>query len=180
MPACSVQIGCLRPDGSADHAWRQKCFRLGVNVRPSPRLFLLSFVAVLLAGCGKPERRYLDARSNADNPPGYAFSGAVLVGDTLYISGHLGLQSDNKVPADPAAEARLVLDQVKGVLAKAGMTMDDLVQVQITCTDLSLYATFNGVYKTYFEKEFPARAFLGTDKLLFGARFEVLGIAVKR
>lgn len=129
---------------------------------------------------GKPERRYIDARSNADTPPGYAFSGGVLIGDTLYISGHLGLQDNNTIPADPETEARRVLDQIRDVLTKAGMTMDDLVQVQIFCTDLTLYGTFNRVYKTYFEKEFPARAFLGTDKLLFGARFEVLGIAVKR
>lgn len=128
----------------------------------------------------KPERVYIGARSNADDPPGYAFSGAVLVGDTLYISGHLGLREDNTLPADPAEEAKRVLDQIKGVLAEAGMTMDDLVQVQITCTDLKLYPVFNAVYKTYFTREFPARAFLGTNQLLFGARFEVLGIAVKR
>jgi len=42
------------------------------------------------------------------------------------------------------------------------------------------YDAFNRVYCTYFTKEFPARAFLGAGTLLFGARFEVQGIAVRR
>ena len=60
------------------------------------------------------------------------------------------------------------------------MTMDDLVSVQIFCSDVRHYDAFNGVYRTYFKKEFPARAFIGAGTLLFGARFEVQGIAVKR
>jgi len=104
----------------------------------------------------------------------------VQVGNTLYISGHLGLDAARHVPDTAEAEARLVLNAVKATLAGAGMTMDDLVMVQIHCSDLSLYGAFNDIYRTYFTKEFPARAFLGTNKLLFNARFEVLGIAVKR
>ena len=60
------------------------------------------------------------------------------------------------------------------------MTMDDLVSVQFFCSDVSHYVAFNEVYKTYFKKEYPARAFIGSGKLLFDARFEVQGIAVKR
>ena len=60
------------------------------------------------------------------------------------------------------------------------MWVDDLVSVQVFCSDVSHYDSFNRVYRTYFTKEFPARAFLGSGPLLFGARFEVQGIAVKR
>ena len=42
------------------------------------------------------------------------------------------------------------------------------------------YDAFNSVYRTYFTTEFPARAFLGSGTLLFGARFEVMGIAVRK
>jgi 2-iminobutanoate/2-iminopropanoate deaminase len=65
-------------------------------------------------------------------------------------------------------------------VVKAGMTMDDLVSVQIYCSDLRHYDAFNTVYRRYFTREFPARAFLGSGPLLFGARFEVVGVAVKR
>jgi enamine deaminase RidA (YjgF/YER057c/UK114 family) len=60
------------------------------------------------------------------------------------------------------------------------MTMDDFVMVQVSCPDLSLYDIFNKVYRTYFHAPYPARAFLGSGKLLRDAHFEVLGIAVKR
>ena len=52
--------------------------------------------------------------------------------------------------------------------------------VQVFCSDVAHYAAFNEVYRTFFTKEFPARAFVGSGTLLFGARFEVQGIAVKR
>lgn len=138
-------------------------------------------VAILLGAAGlhaAEERKYIDGRSASDEgvPP---FSGAVLVGDTLYISGSLGLV-DGKVPEDPADEARAVMNAVKAQVEAAGMTMDDIVQVQIFCSDVSHYGAFNGVYRTFFSKEFPARAFIGSGNLLFDARFEVMAIAVKR
>jgi enamine deaminase RidA (YjgF/YER057c/UK114 family) len=60
------------------------------------------------------------------------------------------------------------------------MTMDDLVYVQIFCNDLTLYDRFNAIYKTYFTKELPARAFIGANALLRGGHFELQAIAVKR
>ena len=91
----------------------------------------------------------------------------------------LGLEN-GEVPAEPAEEARNVLDAIKGTLEEAGMTMDDLVYVQIFCSDVSYYASFNEVYRAYFTQEFPARAFVGAGTLLFDARFEIQAIAVKR
>lgn len=84
------------------------------------------------------------------------------------------------VPDDPKEEARVLLDTVKSTLEAAGMTMDDLVYVQIFCSDVAHYDAFNEVYRTYFLQEFPARAFLASGTLLFNARFEVQSIAVKR
>jgi reactive intermediate/imine deaminase len=124
-------------------------------------------------------RTYIDGRSATDEGAA-PFSGAVLVGDTLYLSGSLGLDEDRKVPADPTNEARNVMNAIRSNLKAAGMTMDDLVSVQIFCSDVKHYQAFNAVYKTYFTKEYPARAFIGAGTLLFGARFEVQGIAVKR
>ena len=124
-------------------------------------------------------RRYTNPRSAADSTA-LPFSGAVLVGNTLYLSGTIGLDENQQVPSTPEAEARLVLNSMQGTLEAAGMTMDDLVSVQVFCSDVAHYAAFNAVYRTYFTKEFPARAFVGAGTLLFDARFEVQGIAVKR
>ncbi len=124
-------------------------------------------------------RSYINGRTAADSdvPP---FSGAVLIGDTLYLSGTIGLDENNEVPDDPAEEARLVMNSIKANIEAAGMTMDDIVVIQVFCSDVVHYQAFNDVYRTFFTKEYPARAFLGAGTLLFNARFEVQGIAVKR
>jgi reactive intermediate/imine deaminase len=124
-------------------------------------------------------RRYISPRTAADAalPP---FSGAVQIGKTLYLSGDIGLDGNGKVPGTAEAEARLLLDNVQRTLKEAGLTMDDLVFVQVFCSDVTHYDAFNRVYRTYFKKEFPARAFIGAGKLLFDARFEMQGIAVQR
>jgi 2-iminobutanoate/2-iminopropanoate deaminase len=117
-------------------------------------------------------------------PPGMArvpFSDAVRVGDTLYVAGRLGVdRTSGKPPADPADEARAVMNDVRAVLAAAGMTPDDLVNVTVFAPDVSHFAAFNAVYLTYFSGPLPARAFIGSGPLLFGCRFEVTGIAVAR
>ena len=149
------------------------------------RIRSLSTFAVLLAMTGlathaaAQQREYINARSATD-AAALPFSGAVLAGNTLYLSGTIGLDSNQQVPSTAEAEARLVLDNVRNTLASAGMTMDDLVTVQVFCSDVAHYDAFNAVYRTYFEDEFPARAFLGAGTLLFNARFEVQGIAVRR
>lgn len=125
----------------------------------------------------KSERRYILLDPDSKRP----FSNGVLVGNTLYVAGSLGLDpKTGRPPADVEDEARLALDTIRATLAKADMTMDDLVAVEIHCPDVAHYDKFNGVYRTYFKGNFPARAFLGSGPLLFGARFEVKGIAVKR
>lgn len=124
-------------------------------------------------------RRYVDPTMASDTAS-FPYSEGVLVGNTLYLSGTIGVLPGNKVPDTATEEARLVMDNVKRILEGAGMTMDDLVSVQVFCSDLSTYAEFNRVYATYFTREYPARAFLGVAHVLFGARFEVQSIAVKR
>ena len=105
----------------------------------------------------------------------------VVADGTIYVAGTLGLDPETgKPPADAKMEARLALDEFRRKLALAGATMDDLVSVQVFCPDLSLYEVFNAVYRTYFENGFPARTFVGSGPLLFGSRFEINGIAVKR
>jgi len=99
-------------------------------------------------------RRYINLPKVVQAP----FSDGVLVGNTLYIAGRLGLDpKTGKLPDDIEQEARIVLDGLKSVLTEAGMTMDDLVFVQVFCPDISLYAKFNDVYKIYFGKDYPAR-----------------------
>jgi enamine deaminase RidA (YjgF/YER057c/UK114 family) len=140
-------------------------------------LSLLGLLGLLALGAGGGRRQYIEP--STPDGDGLPFSGGVMVGKTLYLSGALGLK-DGKVPDDPATEARILLDRYKSRLATVGMTMDDLVSVQVFCSDVAHYDVWNRVYRTYFTKEFPARAFVGSGTLLRGARFEMQAIAVKR
>ena len=149
------------------------------------------FVLPLLAACTPEptpeateeppvrERHYVNPRTaaDADVPP---FSGGVMVGDTFYVAGTIGLLPDQTVPDTAQEEARLVMTSVQNTLEAAGLTMDDLVFVQVYSSDVADYDAFNEVYRTFFTQEYPARAYLGSGALLFGARFEVLGFAVRR
>lgn len=144
-----------------------------------PALVLVaSLLATALARNARTERQYFQLPAMAElNLP---FSDAVLVGDTLYLSGNGGLDVATMTsPPDPKDEARLLMENFQATLALADMTLDDLVSVTIYCPDLSLYGDFNEVYRSYFDGEFPARAFIGSGPLLFGMRFEMQAIAVK-
>jgi 2-iminobutanoate/2-iminopropanoate deaminase len=116
-----------------------------------------------------------------DDNPQLPFSGAILAGNTLYLSGRIGIDSKTgKAPADVDEEIQLLLDHMKATLVAAGMTMDDLAYVQIACTDLSLYDKFNAAYHKYFTtKDLPAREFIGAATLLRGGHFEMQAIAVR-
>jgi 2-iminobutanoate/2-iminopropanoate deaminase len=118
--------------------------------------------------------------AGAVSTAGPAFSGAVLAGDTLYVSGTTDTDpATGKPPADVSEGARLVMGNIKRAVEQAGLTMDDLVWVQVFATDLADYAAFNAVYRTFFTGPLPARAFVGAGSLLNQAHFEVMGIAVR-
>jgi len=144
----------------------------------------LALTALLSGSCaavlqGLPKVRHYNLPGRSDDLP---FSHAVLAGSTLYVAGTLGIDPrTGEPPEDPEAEIRLMLDGFREKLSSAGMTMDDLVQVQVFASDLSLYGTFNSIYRTYFQRgRLPARAFVATPPLLRGARFEITGIAVQQ
>ncbi|HXW91080.1 MAG TPA: Rid family hydrolase [Terriglobales bacterium] len=140
--------------------------------------FVLSLVAISSLA-DDSDRKHIVLKSTAQLK--LPFSDAVLVGNTLYVAGHLGLDpATGKPPASAPDEAKLALDAIKEVVENAGMSMDEVVSVQVYCSDLTLYDTFNTVYRTYFHDPYPARAFLGTGSLLRGARFEITAIAVQR
>jgi 2-iminobutanoate/2-iminopropanoate deaminase len=148
-------------------------------------IVVTGLLAPLVLAAADTESRYIVADHSAARAA-LPFSDAVVAGGTLYVSGTLGLDPKTmtdpktaRVPEDASAEARLAMEAVKRTVEAAGYKMDDFVSIQVFCTDLGLYGAFNDIYRTYFNGHFPARAFIGVDKLVRGARFEVMGTAVK-
>ena len=140
---------------------------------------LIGFVVGItcVVATAQSPRTYANPRSaanpeSATQPP---FSGAVIVGNTAYLSGVLGTGDTAE------AAATIALNSIQASLKASGMTMDDLVKVEVFSPDVAAnYDAFNKVYRTYFKQEFPARAFIGSGTLINNAKFEVQGIAVKR
>jgi 2-iminobutanoate/2-iminopropanoate deaminase len=115
-----------------------------------------------------------------DKPVQAPFSNAILAGDTLYLAGSIGLDpKTGKAPEKIEEEIKKLFDNYKATLSAASMSMDDLVFVQVFCTDLALYDQFNTAYRTQFSKDFPARAFIGAGSILRGGHFEMQAIAVR-
>ncbi|MDB5498438.1 MAG: Endoribonuclease [Phenylobacterium sp.] len=138
------------------------------------------FAAPLTAAAAGPGNRHFPAGTNSPAGASPPYSAAVLAGDTLYVAGTTDTDPDTgKLAPDAATGARVVMDKIKHAVEAGGMTMDDLVWVQVFATDLNTYAAFNTAYRSYFKGPMPARAFIGAGALLGGAHFEVMGVAAK-
>ena len=141
-------------------------------------VLLIACLSLSTVAAAQPDRKFLKSKVAVERH--IPISSGVVVGDTLYISGTTVAPPRLAAGITPEQEARELMDEVKKIVEQAGMTIDDVVSIQVFCTDLSLYETFNAAYATYFHDNYPSRAFVGVSKLLFGARFEVNGVAVAR
>ena len=131
-----------------------------------------------LSEAAQAKRKVINLPERAVQAP---YSDGILAGNTLYLSGRIGLDpKTGKPPAEIEDEVKLMMDGFKATLGQAGMTMDDIATVTVYCSDLSLYDKFNAAYRTYFTKDAPARAFIGAGSLLRGGHFEMQAIAVKQ
>jgi reactive intermediate/imine deaminase len=112
-------------------------------------------------------------------PTTLPFSEAVRVGNTLYLSGQIGIVpgSMKLAPGGLKEEATQTLENIKTSLEAHGCAMTDLVKCTVMLADISEWAAFNEVYKSFFQNRFPARSALGANGLALGARVEVECIA---
>ncbi|MHC4233348.1 MAG: Rid family detoxifying hydrolase [Planctomycetota bacterium] len=109
------------------------------------------------------------------------YSQALQVGDTLYISGQLGIDpaTGKLVDDDTAAQAEQALKNIMAILMEGNMSMHNVAQVQVFLADIADFAALNEVYKTFFAEPYPARAAIQAGALPAGASVEILVTAVK-
>ena len=104
---------------------------------------------------------------------------AKLAGNTLYTSGQLGLiPSTGELPQGVEAQATQALDNLKAVLAAAGMGCEDVVKTTCFLADMGDFAAFNEVYAKYFTSK-PARSCVAVKDLPKGVLCEIEAIAAK-
>jgi len=102
------------------------------------------------------------------------FSDAVRVGDTLYLSGQLGIGADGKLPEGIAAQTKQALDNIGAILKRVGLGYDDVFHCTAMLSDMKLWPDFNKVYVIYFpEGKRPARSAFGASGLALNALVEL-------
>jgi reactive intermediate/imine deaminase len=107
---------------------------------------------------------------------GRPFSEATEVNDVLYLSGQIGAKpgEDQVVPGGLEAETRQIMANMAAVLAKRGLTHDDLFKCTVMLADMKQWGDFNKVYVTYFKPgRFPSRSAFGTNGLARDAAVEL-------
>jgi len=109
------------------------------------------------------------------------YSQAVLVGDTLYCSGQLGIDPETSDLLNDSLENETdrVLENLGAVLKAASMDYDNVVRCTVFLTDINDYGLINEIYARYFSEDPPAREAVEVAALPRGARVEISCIAVR-
>jgi 2-iminobutanoate/2-iminopropanoate deaminase len=136
---------------------------------------ILALVSTAPASAAPPERPNVERiGSIVLNGKALPFSNAVRAGDTVYLSGQVGLRPDRTLPQGFDAQARQAMDNIGGVLKTAGLGWGDVVKCTVMLDNIADWPAFNTVYVTYFpDGKFPARSAFGADGLALGALLEV-------
>ena len=103
------------------------------------------------------------------------YSQAIKYGDFVYVAGEKGISPETGKIVDGgiAAETRQTLNNVKAILAEAGLSMDDAIRSVVYMTDLSEFGTMNDVYAEYFKVDPPGRTTVEVTALPAGAHVEI-------
>ena len=108
------------------------------------------------------------------------YSHANAIGDTIYISGQLGLDPETGVLAEGVeAQAKTGFENLKTILSEAGVSFENVVKTTVFLTDMNDFATVNDLYAQYFIGDYPARSCVQVAALPKGASFEIEAIAAK-
>lgn len=107
------------------------------------------------------------------------YSQAVKAGDTVYLSGQLGLDPATMEMVEGVdAQIVRVFDNLKAVAEAAGGTLADVVKLNVYLIDLGNFAKVNAAMANYFSEPYPARAAIGVSALPRGGLVEMDGVLV--
>lgn len=141
-------------------------------------LAVMACAMFVIAGDPVPTKKVF---SLTDKPGNLPFSPAILVNDTLYISGHLAInpKTGKFENGTMAQQTELILENISALLKKAGFDRSHVVKTTVFITNFKEFGEFNNAYKKYFPTDPPTRATVQVAKLARDARIEISAIAVK-
>jgi len=101
----------------------------------------------------------------APNPVA-AYSQGAEAGGVVYTAGQLGFDpATGKFPAGVEAQTQTALNNIRSIVAAAGLQLSDVVKVTVFLTDMAQFEAMNGVYKRFFDGHRPARSTVGVASL---------------
>jgi len=108
------------------------------------------------------------------------YNQAVIAGDTMYISGQLGMDAKTMelVGPDVESQAKQALTNMGEILKCAGLTFNNVVKTTVLLKDINDFVKVNDVYKTFFTSNFPARAAYQVAALPKGGAVEIEAVAL--
>ena len=148
--------------------------------RPLHALLILTALAAAAPALAQEGGNKVISTPNAPEAIG-PYSQAIRAGKTVYLAGQIAIDPKTKqLRADASIEeqTRLVLENLKAVLAADGLTMDHVVSTTVFLKDLNEFGKMNEVYATYFKKAPPARATVEVARLPRDVKVEIAAIAV--
>ena len=106
-------------------------------------------------------------------------STATLAGETIYLSGMIGIDPAVQKPVEGGtlAQARQAFENIKTVLGELGATMNDVLKTTVYLTDIGEFGEVNKLYAEYFGPDYPARTCVEVSRLPLGLSIEVECIA---
>lgn len=109
------------------------------------------------------------------------YSQAIEANGMVFLSGQIPVNpaTGNVVEEGVKEQTVQVFENIKNVLAEAGLTMADIVKTTVFLSDMSLFGDMNEVYASYFEGDFPARSAVAVKALPKNVQVEIECIAVK-
>ncbi|SFV31533.1 RidA family protein [Thermoflavifilum thermophilum] len=117
---------------------------------------------------------------HAPSPIG-PYSQAIQANNLVFISGQIAIDpaTDQMIKGDIVEETHRVMQNLKAILAAAGMDFQHVVKTTIFILDMQDFSAVNEVYGKYFQESFPARETVQVAGLPRGARVEIAMIAAK-
>jgi 2-iminobutanoate/2-iminopropanoate deaminase len=124
-------------------------------------------------------RKAYNAKNTTASGP---YSHAIDAGDYIFLSGQTAMNSVGvgQMPGDIGAQTKLCFESLSEVLEAAGLTLDDVVKVNVYLTDMNNFSAMNEVYKTFLNDPYPARTCVAVLALPLGADVEIEMIAKRQ
>ncbi|MCP4122807.1 MAG: RidA family protein [Bacteroidetes bacterium] len=109
------------------------------------------------------------------------YNQAVMAGKTLYISGQIAIDafSGAMISGDIKKETRQVMQNLRAILAAAGLTFNNVVKCSIFLANMDDFAAVNEIYGSYFDEDAPARETIAVRTLPKNVNVEISAIAVR-